>query len=74
MGGESQRHHGEGGSTPIPTGAATGAKKRETEERIGPYGGDDGALEHERTEIDAAETPTIDDRETRAKQRQSSVQ
>lgn len=35
---------------PTPTGPATGQQSRDTEDRVGQYGGDDGALEHEQAE------------------------
>jgi hypothetical protein len=61
MSGESPRHHEEARSQTMPADAARGAQDRSQEDRVGPYGGDDGALEHERTEIDASEKPTPDD-------------
>jgi hypothetical protein len=61
MSSQSPRDREEAHGQSIPTGATTGAQKRSDEDRVGPYGGDDGALEHERTEIDAADTPTPDD-------------
>ena len=61
MSGQSPRDHEEAPSQPIPAGATIGAREQSNEDRVGRYGGDDGALEHERTEIDASDTPTPDD-------------
>ena len=57
MSGETPRHHEEAPNQPIPAGATTGGQRAD-EDRVGPYGGDDGALEHERAEMAAPETLT----------------
>jgi hypothetical protein len=61
MSGQSPRDHEEAHSQPIPAGATADPRERSKEDRVGHYGGDDGALEHERAEIDASDTLTPDD-------------
>jgi hypothetical protein len=65
MSGEQTRTHEETPTRPIPANTAPGKQPRTNEDRLGPYGGDDGALEHERTEITPSDKLTPDDAETK---------
>ena len=67
MSGESERHQEEAHGRSVPTGATKGGQERSRNDRVGPYGGDDGALEHERAEIDPTETLSPDDVGSRSK-------
>ena len=58
MSGEQTRTHEEAHNPPVPASAATGHQATSKDDRTGPFGGDDGALEHERTELAAPNTAT----------------
>jgi hypothetical protein len=58
MSGEHTRTHEEAHNPPFPAGAATDRKSQAKDDRTGPFGGDDGALEHERTELEEPNTAT----------------
>lgn len=73
MSGEQTRTPEAAQTAPIPTGAASKAQRRADDERTGHYGGDDGALEHEQAEPNAADTRTTQATEGNAQpQRQTS--
>ena len=58
MSGEQTRTHEKAHNSPIPADAAASRQTRAKDDRTGPFGGDDGALEHERTELAAPNTAT----------------
>jgi hypothetical protein len=66
MSGESTRTHEEAPDRPVTADATQGRQSKTTDDRVGHYGGDDGALEHERTEVGISETLTPDDSEVKA--------
>ena len=61
MGGQGTAKPSDPQKQSTPTGPATGQHSQDTEDRVGPYGGDDGALEHERAEMEAPDTLTPED-------------
>jgi hypothetical protein len=61
MSGEMTRSSEQPHNQPVPTGAGEGGQVETQGDRTGPYGGDDGAIEHERAEMEAPDTLTPED-------------
>lgn len=61
MSGERTQGEAERRQQPVPAHPLLGATADQENDRVGPYGGDDGALEHEREEIEQPDTLTPED-------------